>query len=202
MTYPMIPTYDPHDPPPWNPPDTITPEDVAVWEAAWHDNELVPFGRAGDTPDASVRAFVMHTQLRRDGEQATVAYGPDRLGRVLMHYCGDRVFVRHAFMLGQHWALGCVVGRVQAGAPVRNPFALERRPPQPPPRLIVSIFEDEDGERYTIVLDADCAARPHDPRTDSPLTSYVREDLLADEPEAALRRHLRARSTPASEDPR
>jgi len=104
--------------------ESITPADVATWEASWEAEELVPMGREGQSPIQAATSFVAHINARaarEGGEYAQIVCGPDRLGRVLLHYCGDRVFVRHGYRDGHHVALAVVAGRVQAGVRLGKP---------------------------------------------------------------------------------
>jgi len=91
-----------------------TEMDIAVWEEAFRDDKVVFMGLRNQTPFEAATDFVRHTESE-DGEKAFLAYGPDRLGRVILYYCGDRVLVRHVFRDGRHYAGAVVVSRRQDG---------------------------------------------------------------------------------------
>jgi hypothetical protein len=96
---------------PWLLPDRVTPDDVLEWEHVWKEGGDAVLWNGARTPIEAARAWIDREE-QADGEPVTLVYGPDRLGRVMLWYAGERLFARHAYRDGVYYAGVVVVGKV------------------------------------------------------------------------------------------
>lgn len=75
--------------------DFIVPADIEAWEEAWRERKTSFIGQVDHTPIRAVRHLL-------EMDAALLAYGPDMLGRVLLHWEGRRVLVRHSWRDDMH----------------------------------------------------------------------------------------------------
>ncbi len=100
--------------------DFIVPADIEAWEAAWRERKTHLIGYVGEPPIVAVRDVLKAGFVK-------LAYGPDMLGRVLLHWAGERVLVRHSYRDELHVCEYVWLGRVGA-RPVHPPSGDGYRP--------------------------------------------------------------------------
>jgi hypothetical protein len=92
--------------------DVITEADIRVWEQAF----VASAGKPGSFCIEQPVQLAANILAVNKGHSRCV-YGPDMLGRLLLHVHTERVVVRHAYRDGVHGAVAVIVG------PVRRSFA-------------------------------------------------------------------------------